>query len=321
VAAALPLLVAITGPTGTGKSALGLALAEQLRAQLPLEIISMDSAQVYRGLDIGTAKPDAAARATVAHHLLDIRDPAQSYSAGAFARDASALIADIHARGRVPLLLGGTLLYLRALEGGLAPLPPACLSVRRELEAQATEIGWAGLHAELQRVDATAAQRIARTDAQRIQRALEVYRVTGQPISHWQQQARAAAAGTRAQFRWLRFALLPPSRLDLRAHLAARFHAMLAAGLLAEVRALHARGDLSEQHPSMRAVGYRQLWQHCEARVSLADATELAITATAQLAKRQLTWLRREVGFIPVSAADVGLSEVLARAILDAARA
>jgi tRNA dimethylallyltransferase len=315
--AAAPLLVVITGPTGSGKSALALHLAQRLQRELPLEIISVDSAQVYRGMDIGTAKPSRQERERVPHHLLDIRDPAQGYSAGEFVRDARAAILDIVRRGRWPLLVGGTMLYLQALRYGLAALPPASASLRRELDLRAASEGWPALHAELARVDAPAAQRIAVNDGQRIQRALEVLRLTGVPISQWQRRSPSATH----EFRWQCFAALPASRLDLRVQLAARFERMLRDGLLEEVRALHARGDLSERLPAMRAVGYRQLWQHCEGRCSLAQATQLAIIATAQLAKRQLTWLRREPEMMLMAANDVGLSEVLAARILAAAHA
>jgi tRNA dimethylallyltransferase len=310
-----PLLVVITGPTGSGKSDLALALCEQLQAELPVEIVSVDSVLVYRGMDIGSAKPASAARLRVPHHLIDIRDPAQSYSAGEFVRDARAAITAIQQRGRLPLLVGGTMLYLRALRDGIASLPPASAALRRELDAQAASEGWPALHAELARVDAAAAARIARGDAQRIQRALEVHRLTGVPISQWQSATRHA----RREFRWLRFALLPAAREDWRRHLAVRFDAMLRAGLLEEVRALYARGDLTERHASMRAVGYRQLWHYCAGDCTLEQAVQQAVVATGQLAKRQLTWLRREQDLIPLAAHAVGLAAIVARSIHTAA--
>ena len=304
-------VIVLTGPTGSGKSELALQLADALQPQLAVEIISADSVLVYRGMDIGSAKPSMQARARVPHHLIDIRDPAHSYSAGEFVRDAAAAIADIQRRGRLPLLVGGTMLYLRALYDGLAPMPPASLELRRELNAQAALAGWPALHAELAQVDAAAAARIARNDAQRIQRALEVHRLTGVPISRWQQRGR----GARAEFHWLRYALLPTERVEWNRHLAERFDAMLRAGLVDEVRALYARGDLHPQHAAVRAVGYRQLWRYCEGASSLGEATQRAIIATRQLAKRQLTWLRREQGITTLPAHSVGLAAIVAHSI------
>jgi tRNA dimethylallyltransferase len=317
VSAGAPPLLVLTGPTGSGKSDLALELSEYLAATLPVEIVSVDSVQVYRGMDIGSAKAGRAARARVPHHLIDIRDPAESYSAGEFVRDARTAIAGILQRGRVPLLVGGTMLYLRALHQGLAPMPPASDVVRREIDAQAASVGWPALHAELERVDAEAAARIARSDSQRIQRALEVHRLTGVPISQWQRSTH----GARDQFRWLRYALLPTARVEWPQQLAARFTAMLRAGLVDEVRALHARGDLTERHSSVRAVGYRQLWQFCAGGCSLEDAVQRANIATAQLAKRQLTWLRREQDMTVLPAHAVGLAAVVARSIQAAAHA
>ena len=311
VNAAPPTVLLLTGPTGSGKSELALQLADALQPQLAVEIISADSVLVYRGMDIGSAKPSMQARARVPQLLNDIRDPAHSYSAGDFVRDARAAIEDIHRRGRLPLLVGGTMLYLRALYDGLAPMPPASLELRRELNAQAALAGWPALHAELAQVDAAAAARIARNDAQRIQRALEVHRLTGVPISRWQAHTR----GSGEEFRWLRYALLPPADSDWRGRLAVRFDAMLRSGLLDEVRALHARGDLSEQHSSVRAVGYRQLWRYCNGQCSFDEAVREAITATRQLGKRQLTWLRREQGITTLPAHSVGLAAIVAHSI------
>jgi tRNA dimethylallyltransferase len=295
-------LVAIAGPTGSGKSELAQQLAAQLEASWPVEIISVDSALVYRGMDIGTAKPSAEIRARWPHHLIDIRDPAQSYSAGEFVRDALAAIEQIHARGRLALLVGGTLLYQRALYQGLAPLPPAAPALRQELDAQARQRGWPALHADLERVDPAAAARIAPTDAQRIQRALEVQRLTGVPISSWQR----ATAGRRTQFRWLRYALMPETREQLRARHAGRLRRMLEVGFLDEVRRLYERGDLSAQHASIRAVGYRQLWQVFAGAWTLERAEREALHATALLAKRQLTWLRREPDWTLLPISSVG---------------
>jgi tRNA dimethylallyltransferase len=273
------------GPTGSGKSDIAMRLA----GQLPLDIISVDSALVYRGMDIGTAKPDAAARARIAHHLIDIRDPAESYSAGEFTRDALRAMQDIWRRGRQPLLVGGTMLYFHALSFGLADLPEADLDVRADIERQAASSGWAAVHRELERVDPEAAARIHVNDPQRIQRALEVYRLTGQTITKLQQKRVSEFADVDVT----EFAVAPLERRELHTRIELRFGAMLDAGLLAEVRALFERSDLSAEHPSMRAVGYRQLWRHLAGQCALDEARTQAIAATRQLAKRQLTWLRR----------------------------
>ena len=281
----LPVYV-LTGPTGTGKSDWALRLAEAA----PVEIVSVDSAQVYRGLDIGTAKPDRAVRERIPHHLIDVCDPAQSYSAGRFVTDALRCIAAIHCRRRVPLLVGGTMLYLRALLEGLAPLPQASPQLRRDLDEQARRAGWPALHAQLARLDPLAAERIRPHDRQRIQRALEVCLVTGQPISQLQRQRASPLAGLPVSL----WALVPRERDWLHRRLAARFHAMMEAGFLEEVQGLRARGDLCAHHPSIRAVGYRQLWAYLGGEWGLAEAIERGIAATRQLAKRQLTWMRAE---------------------------
>ena len=281
----LPVLV-LTGPTGSGKS----AWAEGLAEQAPVEIVSVDSAQVYRGLDIGTAKPSRAVRARIPHHLIDVCDPAEGYSAGRFASEALECIRAIQGRGRVPLLVGGTMLYLRALVHGLAPLPQASEPLRRSLDAQAAREGWPALHAELQRLDPQAAARIAPNDAQRIQRALEVCRLTGERLSDLQRRGSSPLAGV-PLWAW---ALVPRERAELHRRIAERFHTMMATGWLEEVSGLYARGDLSAGHASMRAVGYRQLWAHLAGECTLAEAVEQGIAATRQLAKRQLTWLRAE---------------------------
>jgi tRNA dimethylallyltransferase len=275
----------LMGPTGAGKSELAMRLA----ARFPFEIVSVDSAQVYRGMDIGTAKPDCEARALVAHHLIDIRDPEMSYSAGEFVRDASNAMADIWQRGHQPLLVGGTMLYFHALGAGLAQLPQADARVRAEIDAQAAAAGWAALHAELARVDPAAAARIHVNDPQRIQRAIEVYRVTGEPITRLQQNRGTAFGGVDVR----EFALAPLERKLLHRRIEARFEAMLAAGFLDEVRSLRERTTLSAEHPSMRAVGYRQVWNFLAGQCGLDEAKQRAIAATRQLAKRQLTWLRR----------------------------
>ena len=282
-----PLPIGIAGPTASGKSALALALAEQL----PAEIISVDSALVYRGLDIGSAKPTAAERAAVPHHLIDIRDPGQPYSAAEFVRDASRLIADIRARGRTPLLVGGTMLYFKALRHGLDDMPPADAAVRAQLEAQARQHGWPALHAELARVDPVTAARLPPGDSQRIQRALEVWRLTGRPLSSLH-AINSGSAGARQTSAWPLFSLETEDRAWLHRRIAERFDAMLAAGFLDEVAALRARGDLSPELPALRAVGYRQAWQALDEGWPLALLRERGIAATRQLAKRQLTWLR-----------------------------
>ena len=271
------------GPTAAGKSALALELARRFGG----EIVSVDSAQVFRGLDVGTAKPDAATRAQVAHHLVDILDPTERYSAAAFAADARAAIDAIRARGRVPLLVGGTMLYFRALVDGLSALPGADPKVRAAIDADAARRGWPALHADLARVDPATAARLARTDAQRIQRALEVHRLTGTPLSAL--QGRRHATATLGPV--LSFALLP-QRARLHEVIAARFDAMLAAGLVEEVRALQARYALDARLPSMRAVGYRQAWDYLAGTLDRAGLRAAGIAATRQLAKRQYTWLR-----------------------------
>ena len=277
--------VLLMGPTGAGKSELALDLARRFS----MEIISVDSAQVYRGMDIGTAKPDLPTRGAIPHHLIDIRDPATSYSAGEFVRDAGEAMEAVWRRGRQPLLVGGTMLYFHALTAGIARLPQADLRVRNQIDAQAAASGWAAVHEELARVDPAAAARIHVNDPQRIQRALEVYRVTGEPITRLQQNRGPALSGAKT----LEFAVAPPDRERLHARIEARFEAMIAAGLLDEVRALKQRSDLSAEHPSMRAVGYRQAWKFLAGECRLDEAKQQAVAATRQLAKRQLTWLRR----------------------------
>jgi tRNA dimethylallyltransferase len=281
----LPVFV-LTGPTGAGKTDWAVRLSERA----PLEIVSVDSALVYRGLNIGTAKPSWELRERIPHHLIDICDPTESYSAGRFVADAQVSIRAIHARRRVPLLVGGTMLYLRALLHGLATLPTAAPELRAELDARAARLGWPALHTELAKLDPEAAARIAPGDRQRIQRALEVCYSAGQPISKLQRGTASALAGWPVRY-WV---LSPRDRAVLHERLANRFAAMMAAGFLDEVRTLRGRGDLTARHPAMRAVGYRQLWAHLDGAYDLNDAVRRGIAATRQLAKRQLTWLRRE---------------------------
>jgi tRNA dimethylallyltransferase len=276
-----PLLLCIMGPTASGKTDLAIRLAEQLHG----ELISVDSALVYRGLDIGSAKPD------YPHHLIDIRDPMQVYSAADFARDAGELVQQIADRGRTPILVGGTMLYFRALLQGLSPMPEADPALRAAIEAEAAQYGWAHLHAELARVDPEAAQRIHPNHSQRLARALEVYRASGIPLSDW--HSGDAVVPELDRFRLLQLAICPQPRAILHRRIALRFEAMIQAGFVDEVRALRARGDLSPDLPAMRAVGYRQLWHYLEGDCDLDTAKAQAIAATRQLAKRQLTWLRK----------------------------
>ena len=280
-----PRCVCLTGPTACGKTDLALELAERV----PVEIVSMDSAMVYRGLDIGTAKPSAAVRARVPHHLIDIVEPTEAYSAGRFARDAASAVCEIAARGRLPLLVGGTLLYLRALREGLANLPRADAALRNELDAQAREVGWPAMHARLERIDPAAAARIAPTDRQRIQRALEVHALTGRPLPQLQNSG-AADGGLEIAT----VALVPEDRAALARRIERRFDAMVDAGFVTEVENLRRRGDLTPELPALRAVGYRQIWSHLEGAYDWHEARRRGIVATRQLAKRQLTWLRRD---------------------------
>ena len=286
-----PLAIALMGPTGSGKTALALDWAQRYGG----EIVSVDSALVYRGLDIGAAKPTADELAAVPHHLIDVREPWQPYSAADFAHDARAAVEGILARGRLPMLAGGTGLYFRALLQGLSPMPEADPATRAQLEAEAGERGWAAMHAELAKVDPAAAARIHATDPQRIQRALEVYRLSGRPISEWQRDS--VAASQQFPCRVLKLAVAPHDRSVLHARIEARFDAMLDAGFLDEVRALREMPALREHPapldlPALRAVGYRQAWEHLDGVLSAAEFRDRAIFATRQLAKRQLTWLR-----------------------------
>jgi tRNA dimethylallyltransferase len=281
--------LALVGPTASGKTAVALALA----AEFPVEIISVDSALVYRGMDIGTAKPSLAERQAVVHHLIDIRDPSQTYSAADFARDATTLISDIRSRGKLPLLVGGTMLYVKALIEGLDDLPLADPDIRADIQEEAYDKGWPALHAQLALVDPQAAQRLPPHDAQRIARALEVWRITGKPLSSFFGATRVAGP---------RIALLslePNDRTWLHERIAQRFDSMLAHGLLAEVKALRERSDLQPDLPSMRCVGYRQAWEALDAvdagmplDQAMRSLRERGIIASRQLAKRQLTWLR-----------------------------
>nr|WP_311528059.1 tRNA (adenosine(37)-N6)-dimethylallyltransferase MiaA [uncultured Ralstonia sp.] len=290
VSPAAPRAICLLGPTASGKTAAALKLAERW----PVEIISMDSALVYRGMDIGTAKPSAEEQAIAPHHLIDIIDPLDAYSAAQFANDANALIDAIRARGKLPLIVGGTMLYYKALTQGLSDLPRANPAIRAEIDAEAARDGWPALHAKLALVDPITAARLHTTDAQRIQRALELYRLTGQPMSALLAREVGANAFQQhdAAAPYLTIALEPSDRLVLHARIAQRFDAMLAGGLLDEVEGLRRRGDLSPTLPSIRCVGYRQAWAYLDGDIDKTALREQGIAATRQLCKRQITWLR-----------------------------
>jgi len=293
--------VLLLGPTASGKSALALDLARQL----DLEIVSIDSAQVYRGLDIGSAKPSAAERARVPHHLIDLRDPADPYTAADFLRDATAAIADITRRGRLALVVGGTMMYARALRQGLADLPSADPGIRAAIEAEAQALGWSALHARLQDIDPVTAQRLAPADRQRISRALEVHAITGRRLSELQQASEPGLPALRT------IGLMPQDRAQLHQRIAQRFDAMLAAGFLDEVRALRARSDLHADLPAMRSVGYRQAWEYLDGAGTLAEFRAAGIAATRQLARRQLTWLRSMEDTVVIDPFMAGAGEKL----------
>ena len=291
-----PPAVFLMGPTASGKT----RLAVELVARYPMEIISVDSALVYRGMDIGTAKPGADVLAVAPHRLVDIRDPAEPYSAADFREDALLTMAEITARGRIPLLVGGTFLYFRALQSGLSDMPAADPDVRARLEAAAQRHGWGALHARLAAVDPESAARIQATDPQRIQRALEVFELSGQPMS----ALHAQQPGSDFPYRVLKLALIPGDRPLLHERIAARFQQMLADGLLGEVKILFDREELSAELPAMRAVGYRQVWRYLSGQLEYEAMIEQAIIATRQYAKRQLTWLRGEPDLQDLAAED-----------------
>lgn len=293
----LPPAIFLLGPTAAGKT----ALAFELHARLPVDIVSVDSGQVYRGLDIGTAKPTAEELGRVPHRLIDIRDPTERYSAAEFRADALREMAAISARGRVPLLVGGTMFYFHALEQGLSDLPSADADVRAQLAAEAAQIGWPALHARLAAADPATAARIQPTDPQRIQRALEILSVTGQPPSALQGKAEPFP------YRAFKLALLPGDRQRLHADIEARFATMLARGFVDEVRTLKGRGDLHLGLPAMRTVGYRQVWQYLEGGLNYTEMVAHGVAATRQLAKRQLTWLRRMNGLTRIESTDTKL--------------
>ncbi len=279
---ALPV-IAIMGPTASGKTGLALDIA----AQVDSEVISVDSALVYKGMDIGTAKPTQEEQAGVVHHLIDIIDPADSYSVSQFVNDTNGLIGDILARGKVPILAGGTMMYFNALINGISPLPKSNEKIRDDITQQAQRLGWSKLHDELRGVDPISGERIHPNDPQRITRALEVYRSTGKTLTYWQQQK-----GEKCPYNIAQFAIAPTDRAVLHERIATRFDIMLEQGFEKEVLKLYERSDLHEELPSIRSVGYRQMWQYLDGQLSYAEMRERGIIATRQLAKRQLTWLR-----------------------------
>jgi len=304
---ALPV-IAIMGPTASGKTGLALDIA----AKVESEVISVDSALVYKGMDIGTAKPTQEEQAGVVHHLIDIIDPAQSYSVSQFVNDTNALIGDILARGKVPILAGGTMMYFNALINGISPLPKSDEKIRDEITQQAQRLGWSKLHDELRGVDPISGERIHPNDPQRITRALEVYRSTGKTLTHWQQQE-----GEKCPYNIAQFAIAPADRAVLHERIATRFDLMLEQGFENEVVKLYERSDLHEDLPSIRSVGYRQMWQYLDGQLSYAEMRERGIIATRQLAKRQLTWLRgwEQVTWLDTFAND-NLTKITAKVTL-----
>ncbi|QPG05891.1 tRNA (adenosine(37)-N6)-dimethylallyltransferase MiaA [Salinimonas marina] len=301
---ALPV-VAIMGPTASGKTGLALELA----GARPCEIISVDSALVYTGMDVGTAKPTEAEQAVAKHWLIDMLDPAQSYSVAQFCQDATTLIEQIHERGHIPVLVGGTMMYFNALINGISPLPKSDETTRADIAREAQQLGWEKLHQQLAQIDPVSAQRIHPNDPQRLTRALEVYRSTGKSLTEWQQQK-----GPACPYAITQFAIAPEDRAQLHARIAERFDMMLDNGLVDEVNRLRQRGDLHEDLPAIRSVGYRQVWQYLAGELSYAQMREKGIIATRQLAKRQMTWLRGwpEVTWLDTFAND-NLAKILAK--------
>lgn len=296
-------IICLMGPTASGKT----ALAVELVQRLPCDIISVDSAMVYRGMDIGSAKPDATTLKKAPHRLIDIVDPAVPYSAGQFRIDALREIHDIIAHNRIPLLVGGTMMYFKVLQQGLATLPQANAEVRAEIKARAERDGWEKLHAELTQIDPIAAARININDAQRIQRAIEVFRLTGKSISSWQ----AKDTNPLSEYTVINIGLMPSNRELLHQRIAQRFDEMLAQGLLDEVKQLYARGDLTADLPSIRSVGYRQVWNYLAGNITKEQMREQAITATRQLAKRQMTWLRSWLDIILLDSEANDLTDIV----------
>ena len=298
------------GPTASGKTDVAISLCKRF----PLDIVSVDSALVYRGMDIGTAKPDAAVLERAPHRLINIREPEERYSAGDFVRDAGEAMDAIFAARRTPLLVGGTMLYFRALTSGIDELPSADPEIRASIDREAGEIGWAAMHERLRAVDPEAAARIEPNDRQRIQRALEVYRATGRALSSWQSGSPGAAA---RDVQFLKVALQPATRTVLHQRIEKRLKIMLNNGLLEEVKVLREREGLTAEHPSMRSVGYRQLWAHLAGECSLDEATARALAATRQLAKRQITWLRSEKGLQSFDPLEAGTIDAISTSLIE----
>ena len=303
-------VVCLMGPTASGKTDVAISLCKRF----PLDIVSVDSALVYRGMDIGTAKPDAETLRRAPHRLIDIRDPEENYSAGDFVRDARREIADIAASGRIPLLVGGTMMYFRALTGGIAELPPADPETRASIDADARVRGWPAMHARLGEVDPEAADRIEPNDRQRIQRALEVYLASGRPLSSWLAEAENDA-GEPLEF--ARLALQPATRRILHERIEKRLNFMLNNGFLEEVKLLYERPGLTPGHPSMRAVGYRQLWEHLAGETTFEEAARRALYATRQLAKRQVTWLRSEKDLQSFDPLETGIIDAISTSLIE----
>ena len=306
----MKIAICLMGPTASGKTEVAISLCKRF----PLEVISVDSALVYRGMDIGTAKPDVETLRRTPHRLVDIRDPEQSYSAGDFVRDAHREMKAILAAGRVPLLVGGTMMYFRALTGGIAELPSADAEIRASIDNDAQQLGWPALHQRLAEVDAEAAKRIEPNDRQRIQRALEVYLASGKSLSEWHKTGQASTPG---DVRFLKLALQPRARNVLHERIESRLNLMINNGFIKEMKVLHEREGLTPEHPSMRSVGYRQFWQFLDGETSLEDARARALVATRQLAKRQITWLRSESELQSFDPLEAGVIDAISATLIE----
>ena len=305
----LPSAIFLMGPTASGKTALAVELAQKLNT----EIISVDSALVFKGMDIGTAKPTLSERQGIPHHLIDILDPAESFSTGSFRKQALALMDDISRRGKVPVLVGGTMLYFNALFNGLAELPEANPEVRQKLDEELVQLGKQAMHDRLKSIDPESAQRIHPNDPQRVQRALEVYEISGQPITQFFREAQK----NKIPFKKIKLIIAPEDRKQLHEKIALRFKLMIKQGLIDEVNALYLRGDLTDKMPSVRAVGYRQAWSYLQGEYDLETMIEKGIIATRQLAKRQFTWLRREQDALHFASSELSLADKVLEQIKD----